>query len=86
MTVFHRLVGYDKATELVAAQVEIPAEHLDYAKQVAGVGPDDPDAVFCYELNPHKARDIGGAIGAALPSDDLDWFMEGSSEPVRSAA
>jgi len=75
--VTHRLVGYDRSTEAVAVEYEIPERFLDFAKGVAGVGSDDPDAVMCYQLSPSEARDLAGTIDAPIDTDRLDFFMEG---------
>ena len=43
--VVHRLTGYDRDTELLAIEHEIPQKDISRVKEIAGVGPDDPDAV-----------------------------------------
>jgi hypothetical protein len=73
----HRLVGYDRATGLVAVEYEIPVRHLEFAKQVARVGADDPDAVLCYRLDPPQARDLAGTIGQHIAGEALTFFLEG---------
>lgn len=83
--VFHALVGYDKVSERVAAEYELPTRELDHAKKVAGVGDDDPDAVMCYPLSPSQANDIAGAIGARLDTDALIFYLEGFDAPLDSA-
>ena len=80
--VHHQLVGYDRASGRVAEEHEIPDRTLDYAKEVASVGPADPDAALCYPLTGYQARDIAGAIGAKIDADSHKFYMEGCSEPI----
>jgi len=84
--VFHQLIGYDRTSGGVAVEYQIPPQVLDYAKAVAGVGSDDPEAVLCYRLNSHQARDIAGAIGAKIDSLAFNFYMEGCAEPLRASA
>jgi hypothetical protein len=82
----HRLVGYDQRSGQVAVEHPIPPRHFAVAKTIAGVGFDDSDAALCYKLNKHQAREIAGAIGAAIDADALNFYMEGFAEPVRARA
>jgi hypothetical protein len=79
----HRLVGYDPASERVAIEDKIPDSRLDYAKRVAEVGADDPEAVLCYKLTGAQIRDIAGAIGIVIDAETLNFYMEGFAEPDR---
>lgn len=84
--VIHRLVGYDRRTGELVTEYDIPTARLDFAKRTACVGPDDPGAVLCYKLTRQQARDIAGAIGAAVDVDALNFYMEGftgSGQPIR---
>jgi hypothetical protein len=84
--VFHALVGYDKTTGEVRVEYPVPDSQLAYAKATAGVGPDDPDAVLCYELSPSQTGDIAGAIGVGVDGKALNFYLEGSDAPVPSQA
>jgi len=75
--VTHRLVGYDRANGNVAVEYEIPERHLDFAKRVAGVGEDDPQAALCYRLDPPRVRDIAGTIEAPVDAEAFIFFLEG---------
>jgi hypothetical protein len=79
--VTHRLVGYDRASGAVAVEHDVPDIVLEYAKRLAGVGPDDPDAVLCYKLSRQTARDLAGVIKARINADGLSFFMEGFVAP-----
>ena len=80
-SITHRLVGYDPVTGQVAVEYPIPDCRLDLAREVAGVGEDDPQAVLCYRLDPAPARDIAAAIGVAIDPDGLIFFFEGFAAP-----
>jgi hypothetical protein len=80
----HRLVGYDRTTGAVRVEYELPDAMLDFAKRLAGVGDDDPDAVFCYKLRASQARDFAGEIGAPYPdTNTMNFYMEGFAPPRR---
>ncbi len=77
----HRLVGYDPASERVAAEYAIPEARLDDAKRVAGVDADDPEAVLCYKLTGAQARAIADAIGIVVDTERLNFYVEGFAIP-----
>ena len=82
----HRLVGYDPVSERVAVEYEIPESRLDYAKRVAGIGADDPEAILCYKLTGEQTRDIAGAIGIVVDAETLNFYMEGFAASDRRGA
>ena len=75
--IYHRLVGYGRITGDVMAEHDIPEACRDFAKQTAGVGYDDPEAVLCYRLTGKQTRAIAKAIGATVDADALNFYMEG---------
>jgi hypothetical protein len=72
----HRLVGYDRKTELEKFEVTIPQHVFGEISSVVSFDDDDPDAVFCYELTKEQARRIAIIVHKSLPSG-LDFFLEG---------
>jgi hypothetical protein len=74
----HRLTGYDRTTELLSAEHEIPAEHLARAKKIAGVGSDDPDAIGSYPLD--QAERLAHLLGMKIDLDSCDFFLEPFAE------
>lgn len=84
--VSHRLVGYDRTTRRVAVEHDIPNQHLDLAKRVAGVGYDDPEAVLCYPLNPYQVHEIATALGISTSAEAFNFYLEGFAEPSRRRA
>jgi hypothetical protein len=81
MTMVYKLVGYDRATELVAAEHVIPDKLVERAKHMAGIGA-RPEIIGDWPLNEQQAR----VIGAMIDATDIggrDWFLEPYSETVR---
>ena len=76
MSVIHRLTGYDKVSENLAAQFDVPISQLELAKSVAGVSSDDPEAALSYPLTPEQAKRIAQAIGQLVDADRHLWFLE----------
>jgi hypothetical protein len=74
------LVGYDRKTEYVGVERDIPAKALDYAKARAKVQADDPDVALSYPLDAEAAKDIAGAIGLKIDTGACDFFLEGFSD------
>jgi hypothetical protein len=76
MTVMHHLVGYDRATEHVTVEHNIPAERFAIVRGVVAIAPTDPDAVGCYPVDPPTAEEIGKIIGAPIDAKRLDYVLE----------
>ena len=72
----HRLVGYDRQTELEKFEVTIPRHIFAEVSSLAAVDDDDPDAVGCHELTREQAHRIAINVHRSLPSG-LDFFLEG---------
>ena len=73
----HSLVGYDRVTERVAEEFDVPDAVLTRAKKLARVPPDDPEAVMCYPLEAAKARALADILGATIDTGRRDYFLEG---------
>lgn len=76
MTVVHRLTGYDKQTEWLAIEHDVPASKLEHAKELAGVRPEDTDATGSYPLSISQARSIGRLVNQMINVDRYSWFLE----------
>ena len=72
----HRLVGYDRTTERVADEHDIPASLMRWAKKLAQAPADGPEAAMCYLLPESAACDLAGAIGASTDPKN-EYFLEG---------
>ena len=76
MTVVHRLTGYDKATERLAIEHDIPASKLKHAKELAGVRHEDVDATGSYPLSAIQARAMAKLVKQMINVDRYSWFLE----------
>jgi hypothetical protein len=77
--VIHRLVGYDRQTDRMKVQFDIPDRLLPSAKKIAKVPDDDPDAAWSYPLSDAKARRLASLIGADVAERDTEFFVEAFS-------
>ena len=77
MTTIQRLVGYDRATELVAEEFPVAPDKLPKARQLARVPADDPEVTGCYPLSAEEARELGWILEARVDPDHRDYFLEG---------
>ena len=84
----HHLVGFRKTDELVGEQHELPEDLLEFAKGLAKVRKNDPDAVFPYPLRPAVARELAAAMGVAIDPEHHNYFLEGyaKTSPLRKHA
>jgi len=73
----HSLVGYDRRTERVVEEYDVPDSVLPRAKKLARVPADDPEAIMCYPLDPSKAHDLAHILNARIDTDRRDYFLEG---------
>ena len=75
--VTHSLVGYDRITERVAEEFDVPDAVLPRAKELARVPADDPDAIMCYSLDAPGAHDLADILKARIDAARCDYFLEG---------
>lgn len=75
----HSLIGYDRLTERVAEEFDVPDAVLPRAKELAAVPADDPDAIMCYPLDASRARDLADLIKARIDTEQRDYFLEGAA-------
>ena len=72
-----RLVGYDRATELVAEEFPIAPEKLPKARELAHVPADDPEVTGCYRLSAEEAQELAWIIEARVDPERREHFLEG---------
>jgi hypothetical protein len=76
MKAAHRLVGYDRKSELEKFELLIPTRMFGEVKSRVGFDPDDPDGVGCYELTAQEAREIATLVHRPNLPNGLDFFLE----------
>jgi hypothetical protein len=76
MTVTHKLVGYDRATEWVAAEYDLTPGDFEVIRRIVRVDPADADVIGNYQLDAPTAQEVGRIIGTALDTKRMDFFLE----------
>jgi hypothetical protein len=79
--IIHRLTGYDRATELLTVEHEVPIQHFPRVRKIARVGADDPDAIGSYPLDRVQAQLIARVLGTKVDPGSCDFFLEPFAEP-----
>lgn len=74
--VVHRLIGYDRDTDRVKVQFDIPDQLMPAAKKIANVQADDPEAVWSYALTENKVRRLASLIGVNAKPNDAEFYLE----------
>ncbi len=80
----HSLVGYDRRSECVAEEFDVPDTVLPRAKELAHVPDDDPDAIMCYPLDASDAQDLADMLRARVDPERRDYFLEGFADAEAS--
>ena len=70
-----RVTGYDKVSERLTIQHEVPAAVVSEARHLAEVGSDD-DGLGIYPLDVAAALKLGLRMDRTLNVDLYDWFLE----------
>jgi hypothetical protein len=77
MKASHRLVGYDRRTEIEKFELPIPERMFEEVRTIITLDDDDPDAIGCYELTGDQARLIASIAQRGQIPTGLDFFLEG---------
>ena len=80
MTVSHRIVGYDTATDRRRFALEIPANRMSAVSRIVPINDDDPNAYESYELSDAQAREIAKLVSSARLPLNLAFFLECSAK------
>jgi hypothetical protein len=78
MTVVYRLTGYNKRTEWLEREYDVPDAVLPQAKAIAMVPP--TDAGGSYELDEHQACAIAQLLRVSIDIDGYIWGLEPFAE------
>ena len=76
MTIGHIVAGYDKATERLTIEHDVPASLIEEVRSLAEVPDTDREAVGSYPLSLAAIRALASKIQAPLNVDAYDWFLE----------
>ena len=78
----HSLVGYDRLTERVAEEFDVPDAVLPRVRKLANVPDDDLDAIMCYPLDAAVAHALADILDARIDTERRDYFLEGFAGPL----
>ena len=82
MALTYKLVGFDRATEALAATHGIPQDKVPQAKTIAGIA-DNPAIIADWPLSRDQAGAIAGLIGTKINAGNYDWALESDTVPDR---
>lgn len=77
--VIHRLVGYDRRTDRMTDQFDIPDHLFSDAKKIAKVHADDPGASWSYPLDGVQTKQLASLIGSRVTLKHAEYFLEAFS-------
>jgi hypothetical protein len=72
----HRLVGYDRETELEKFELPIPERMFREVGRFVGFDDDDPQGIGCYELTDDQAHRIATMVHRQNLPTGLNFFLE----------
>lgn len=76
MNAIHRITGYDKRSERLEIEHDIPPDRLPDMRQLANVPPEDEDAIGVYPLDADAVRKVALKLDKPLNIEAYDWFLE----------
>jgi len=79
----HRIVAYDRVTDELAFEQDIPKFLDTLAFKLAEIDEDDPNAAFSYELSPRQVTTFAFLIGITNNVERFEYFLEPGGHKVR---
>lgn len=76
MNVVHRITGYDKGSERLEFEFDVPAERMLEVRRIAHVDPEDVEAAGSYPLDLEATRVVSGYLGLPMHVEKYVWFFE----------
>ncbi len=80
MTVAYHLRGYNKATELVGVEFDIPATMLPFMKDLVPEASADPDLIEPHELVSEQVARLAHELGIGIDPDAFDFYIEADED------
>ena len=71
-----KLVGYDRKTDRLTEEFEIPAAAFPLAKRTAGIDPESQGPFGDYPLSDEKAVRLAHQIGLTIAPARNEYFLE----------
>ena len=76
MTIVHRVTGYDKTTEIIAQEFDVPSDRIAELRELANVDPRVEAIAGAYPLNRSAAQVVKDRFNFGMFIDRCDWFFE----------
>lgn len=76
MTIVHRVTGYDKTTEIIAQELDIPSDRIAELRELANIDPRIGEIVGAYPLDWSAAQIVKDRFDFGMFIDRCDWFFE----------
>jgi hypothetical protein len=73
--IIYQLHGYDKFTDKLVYNHDIPKKHVRFTQQVVGIDPEDKKALGDYGLTIDQANEIAHRINIEIDTYHLDYFL-----------
>jgi hypothetical protein len=80
MSLRRHLRGYDKWSEALRSQYDVPKELLPIARQLIGETPDDPDLLDPHPLDPDQVRALARRLGMQIDPQQYDYYLEADED------
>jgi hypothetical protein len=84
MNVSYQIAGYDKRTEQLVREYQVPADTLPAVMQAAHVSLEQAAGFGSIPLEAAVVRKIGHQLNKSIYSDFCDWFLEPFALPDRA--
>ena len=76
MSVVHRVTGYDKLSERLELERDVPTALVIEARRVAEAPLDVRDAPGAFPLGEAAVARLSGMLGFPMSVERYDWFLE----------
>ena len=80
MTVAYHLRGYDKTTEFVGVEFDIPVRMLPFVKDLLPQTAADPDLIDPHELVGDQVARLARELGVGIDPDQFDFYIEADED------
>ena len=80
MTVAYHLRGYDRTTEFVGVEFDIPATTLPFLKDLLQQAAADPDLTEPHELVSDQVARLAQELAIVVDPDAFDFYIEADED------
>jgi hypothetical protein len=77
MTIGHHLCGYNRRTEVLERDIQVPISSLGYVADVAGVNrEEDPDVIGAYPIAQERLGQLDDFLTEMWDYGNYDWALQ----------